>query len=151
MNFEDLKHKYTKRNPAFPTDWPIPNDGDLKEIIRNYNCRFSKSYIDFQLKYCLEVSMGDRAWDGFGWANKNLETYLNLEVIVKGAKEMGVPGFLTPFKEDNSDFWCFDNRKEINGEFPVVIWDHNSKNIEADSNYKWGDFIEWLDSTMEEA
>jgi len=67
---------------------------------------------------------------------------------VKDYKEYGFPNYLTPFKQDNGDFWCFDNRTQIEDEFPVVIWDHNSNNIEKDKNFQWKNFIEWLDSTM---
>lgn len=150
MTFDDLKNKYLDRGVAFPGDHPKPNKEDLDLLIERYDCKFPPSFIDFQLKYCHEVSMGDFAWDGFGWANKELDPYMNLEEIVKDYRDCGFPNFLTPFRHDNGDFWCFDNRKQTNSEYSVVIWDHNSNEIEKDKNYQWENFIDWLESTMEE-
>lgn len=150
MTFNDLKNKYTDRGSAFPQDLPKPNKEDLNKFIEQFDCRFSASFIDFQLKYCHEVSMGDFAWDGFGWANNALEPYMNLEVVVKDYNDCGFPNYLTPFRQDNGDFWCFDNRTQTGEEYPIVIWDHNSNGIEKDKNFQWENFIEWLDSTMEE-
>jgi hypothetical protein len=31
-----------------------------------------------------------------------------------------------------------------------VIFDHNSNGIETDPNYKWENFIDWIDKTMED-
>lgn len=148
MTFEDLKDKYSNRSPAFSFNYNEPNEADLSELIERYNCKFPKSFIDFQLKYCKEVSIGDFAFDGFGFANKSLEPYMNLGEILNDYKELNYPEYLTPFKQDNGDFWCFDNRVDDN-ELPVVIFDHNSNKIESDSNYKWKNFIDWLDKTME--
>ncbi|MDC6367803.1 MULTISPECIES: SMI1/KNR4 family protein [Flavobacteriaceae] len=147
MTFQELKEKYPNRGPAFPSHWPEPNETDLDEMIRKYNCKFPKSFVDFQLKYYREVPIGDFAFDGFGFANKGLEPYANLEGILKDFKELEYPEYLTPFRKDNGDFWCFDSRSD-ESEFPVVIFDHNSNGIESDPNYKWKNFIEWLDKTM---
>ena len=150
MTFDDLKNNYPDRGAAFPDGQPKPNEEDLNWIIEKYGCRYPKSFIDFQLKYGLEVPMGDFAWDGFGWANKDLDAYMNLEKIVEDYKELNLPNYLTPFREENGDFWCFDNRNQIDGEFPVVIWDHNSNDIEKDDDFQWESFIDWLNKTMEE-
>ena len=151
MTFEDLKNKYPDREPVFSNKLPKPNKEDLDRIIKNYECDFPNSFIEFQLKYCHIVSMGDFAFTGFGWANKELAPYMNLEKVVKDYKEYGFPNYLTPFRQDNGDFWCFDNRTQIENEFPVIIWDHNSNTIEKDKNFQWKNFIEWLDSTMIES
>lgn len=149
MTFKDLQEKYSDREPAFPKHLPIPNLSDLKDLIKRYNCKFPKSYIDFQLKYCTEVPMGDFAFEGFGWANKELGPNLDLEEILKDYVALEFPENLTPFRYDNGDFWCFDNRS-CEFEFPVVIFDHNSNIIESNPNYKWSNFVEWLDKTMED-
>lgn len=149
MTFKDLKEKYSDRKPAFPSNLPIPNETCLNKIIRKYDCQFPKSFIDFQLKYCREVPIGDFAFDGFGFANQELEPYMNLEEVLKHYVELGFPKYLTPFKQDNGDFWCFNNQS-AKLESPIVIFDHNSNQIESDSNYKWKNFIDWLDKTMEE-
>lgn len=89
--------------------------------------------------------LGDFAWDNFGWANPNLESYMNLYEIVKDARSVGVPEYLSPFKSDNGDYYCFDSR---NHAYSVVVWDHNSKSIESDSNYNWVTFIDWIESSF---
>jgi len=150
MTFEDLKNKYPDRDGALAGDFPKPNREVLDEIIEKYGCRFPPSFIDFQLKYCHEISMGDYSWDGFGWANKELPLYMSLEEVVKDYKKLGFPDYLTPFRRENGDFWCFDNRVETGSEYPVVIWDKMSGAIEEDKDFQWKNFIDWLDKTMED-
>lgn len=149
MTFEEIKNKYSDYESAFPKSLPRPNESDLNDLIKRYNCLYPKSFIDFQLKYCDKVPIGDISYDGFGWANKKLEPHMNLETILKDYSDLQFPKFLTPFRYDNGDFWCFDNRS-TEPEFPVVIFDHNSNDIESNPNYKWNNFIDWLDKTMEE-
>jgi hypothetical protein len=110
MTFKDIKEKYSDREPAFPSNCPEPNEADLNELIEKYNCKFPKSFIDFQLKFCKEVPIGDFAFEGFGFANKKLEPNMNLEEVLKDYAELKFPEYLTPFRQDNGDFWCFDNR-----------------------------------------
>lgn len=148
MTFEDIKEKYSDREPAFPSNCPQPNEADLKELIEKYNYKFPKAFIDFQLKYCKEVPIGYFACDEIGFANKKFEPYLNLEAVLKEYTKLEYPKDFKPFRQDNSDFWCFDNRSS-EMEFPVVIFDHNSNRIESDPNYKWKNFIDWIDKTME--
>ena len=91
MTFEDIKAKYSDREPAFPTNCPEPNETDLNELIEKYNSRFPKSFIEFQLKYCKQIPLGDFAFDGFGFANKKLEPYMNLEEVLKDYSELEFP------------------------------------------------------------
>ncbi|SHO59514.1 SMI1/KNR4 family protein [Algoriphagus zhangzhouensis] len=149
MTFEDLKEKYPDREPAFPQNCPQPNETYLNELVEKYYCKFPKSFIDFQLKYCLEVPIGDFAFEGFGFANNELDPYMNLEEVLKDYAELEFPQYLTPFKQDNGDFWCFDNRSSY-PEVPIVIFNHNTNEIESGSNNNWENFIDWLDKTMED-
>jgi len=148
MTFEDIKVKYTDRKAAFPKHLAKPIEADLNNLINKYNCKFPKSFIDFQLKYCSIVPIGDFSFEGFGWANNELGPNLNLEEILKNYADLGFPNSLTPFRYDNGDFWCFDNQSS-ESEFPVVIFDHNSNDIESNQNYHWNNFIDWIDKTME--
>ena len=150
MTFEEIKLKYADRSPAFPTHFPEPNETDLNKLIEKYKCKFPQSFVEFQLKYCKEIPLGDFAYDGFGFANSELEPYMNLEHILKDYAELECPEYLTPFRQDNGDFWCFDNRS-AESEFPVVIFDHQSNVIESDPNFKWKNFIDWIDKTMDDA
>lgn len=93
--------------------------------------------------------MGDIAFDGFGWANNELEPYMSLREIIKDYNEYGYPDYLTPFREENGDYYCFDTSSQSEGEFPVVIFDHNANDIERDANYQWSNFTEWLYSTLQ--
>ena len=121
MTFEEIKSKYSDREPAFPEHLPKPNESDLNDLIKKFNCKFPKSFIDFQLKYCNEVPIGDFSFEGFGWSNIELGPNMNLEEILKDYSE---------------------------SEFPVVIFDHNSNDIESSPNYNWKNFIDWIDKTM---
>lgn len=151
MTFEELHKKYPDREAAFPSHLDKPNSEDLNSIQTKYNCVFPESFVEFQLEYFDKAPIGDFAFNGFGWANRKLEPYLNLEEVVKDYRELNFPNYLSPFRSDNGDFWCFDTRHpDKNGEFPVVIWSHNDNDIEKDPNYRWNNFIDWLDKTMDD-
>lgn len=151
MTFEELHKKYPNRGAAFPSDLDKPNEKDLEDIQTKYKCIFPISFVQFQLNYSDKTPMGDFAFVGFGWANVKLEPYLNLEEVVKDFQELNFPSYLSPFRTDNGDFWCFDTRHtDQNGEFPIVIWSHNANDIEREPNYNWTNFIDWLDKTMED-
>lgn len=151
MTFEDLRKKYPEREAVLPSKFEKPSKEDMASIQKKYSCLFPQSFIQFQLEYCDKVPMGDFAFDGFGWANINLEPYLNLEEIVRDYQEDDSPCYLSPFRVDNGDFWCFDTRQpDENGEYPVVIWSHNDNDVERNPDYQWRNFIDWLDKTVEE-
>lgn len=95
------------------------------------------------------MPIGDFAFEGFGFAVKEIDSYMSLEEVLKSSKEINLPTYLTPFKYENGDFWCFDNRESV-PEYPVVIYSHNSNKIESDKNNQWVNFIDWLTKTMEE-
>ena len=147
MTFEDIKNKYPDRDPAFPLNLPEPDADTLNRLIEKYNCKYPKSFIDFQIKYFKEIPIGDFAFEGLGFANNELDLYMSLEEVLKDYRELNYPEYLTPFKQDNGDFWCFDSR-DSDSEPPVVIWDHNNNNVETDSDFRWSNFIDWIDRTM---
>ena len=149
MTFEGLKAKYAGREAAFPKNSPGPTEEDLKSIIATYNCKFPNSFIKFQLKYCHQIPMVGFAFDGFGFANKSLDPYMNLEEVIRDFQELNPPDYLSPFRQDNGDFWCFDNRSK-EPESTVVVWDHHSNQIEQDPSYQWKNFLDWLDKTMDD-
>ena len=147
--FQKLRERYPESDAAFPNHLPKPNENDLNDIVAKYKCKFPPSFIAFQLIYCHTTPIGDFAFDGFGWANKMLDAYLNFEKVVKTFRRLDFPDYLTPFKQDNGDFWCFDNRSS-EAEYPVIIWDHNSGDIERELGYQWANFLNWLTKTLEE-
>ena len=87
--------------------------------------------------------MGDRAFDGFGWANPSLEPDHNLRTHVGDARGIGVPTKLAPFRSDNGDYLC------CTSEGAVVLWDHNRNRIETDPNYRWPSFGAWLECSFD--
>ena len=140
--FEKIKTKYNELRPSYDSqNWGSTSKDFLDRICLEFKCEYPQEFIEFQLNFADFVPMGDFSWDGFGWANEKLEPYMNLYEIVKDAREIGTPDYLSPFKVDNGDFYCFDTRNNI---FSVVIWDHNSNDIERDRNYFWPTFVEWL-------
>ncbi|MCT4622136.1 MAG: SMI1/KNR4 family protein [Schleiferiaceae bacterium] len=147
MTFADLRAKYPNREAAFPSNLPKPTATELNRLIEKYHCQFPQSFIEFQLEQCIEIPMGDNAFDGFGFANTELPLNMSLEEVLKDYESLEYPDHLIPFKQDNGDFWCFDTTS-LAPEFSVVIFDHNSMAIEKDANYRWKNFIDWLDKTM---
>ncbi len=140
--FDKIKEDYKELKPAYDSqNWGATSMSTIEEICTEFNCKYPSEFIEFQLYFGDSVPMDDFSWDGFGWANNDLEPYMNLYEIVKDAREIGTPDFLSPFKVDNGDYYCFDIR---NDKFSIVIWDHNSNDIEHDKNYYWTSFIEWL-------
>lgn len=150
MTFETLKEKYKNREPAYPSSCPKPNENCLNELIEKYNCNYPQSFIEFQLKYCLEIPLGEFAFEGLGFANNDLNPNMKLEEVLVDYQELEFPDYLTPFRYENGDYWCFDNRGNKK-EFPVVIYDHNSNSIESNPEYKWDNFIDWIDKTMDDS
>jgi len=144
MTFGDVRSKHPNYSPAFPETWAKPDKVTLDNIMLRYECKFSPSFIEFQLTSCHDTPMADYAFDGFGWANSSIPPYANLEELVKDFRELNYPRWLSPFKTDNGDYWCFDTRNQDNEEYPVVIYDHNSNSLENLPQYNWHNFIEWL-------
>jgi hypothetical protein len=89
--------------------------------------------------------MGGTAWNGFGWANSELDAYMNLGFVISGARQMGVPEHLAPFRDEEGNYYCFDSTKpDASGEFPVVFWDHDEGGVLNVPHYQWRNFVEWL-------
>lgn len=128
--FEDIRNEYSGWEPAYPSDWPKPTLHEIEKIQSEFNIKYPKQFIDFQLIECHRTPMGDFAFDNFGWAENSLGPMENLRAIVQDARQVGVPSDLLPFKHDNGDYYCFTESGE------VVIWDHNSNMIEQDKDYQ---------------
>lgn len=151
MGFPEIENDCSDIEPAFPPDLPKPNKYDLHYITEKYNCKFSPSFYNFQIEYCHCMTMDDNDFNGFGWANRELEPNMNLEKLVQEYRELKLPDYLTPFKHVNGDFWCFDNRTLINLiEYPVVIWRHRLNDIEQDKDLQWDDFYEWVERSKKD-
>lgn len=59
-----------------------------------------------------------------------------------------MPSYLVPFSGNGGgDSYCFDTSKIINGECPIVFWDHTS-DPEQEPEVVAVDFLEWIDSEI---
>ena len=143
VSFEQIRHHFKDRSPAYPQDWPKPTIEEIQHIQKEFNIIYPQQFIDFQITECFTTPIGDFAFDGFGWANSQLEPYLNLRTIVDDAFSIGVPKIYSPFKGDNSDYYCFTENDKI------VVWDHNSGSLEQNKEYQWDSFTDWIYKTME--
>ncbi len=141
-SFEQIRNEYPDWGPAYLEEWEKPTLEELNRIQSVYGIKYPQEFINFQLIEGHKTPMGDFAWDNFGWACPSLEPMHNLAQIVKGAQQLGVPKSLAPFRDDNSDIFCFTETGE------VVVWDHNSNSLY--SSDKWPSFIDWLASTFDD-
>ena len=123
--FDEIRKRYPNRPGVYPKSWAKPTKEVILSLEQKYSIKYSEEFIQFQVTECHTTTMGDFAFDDFGWANESLDKSYNLSVIVEDAFHIGVPNSLAPFKIENGDFYC------INQEDQVVIWNHNIKNIEA--------------------
>lgn len=143
-SFEEIRNAYSDWEPAYPADWLKPTRQEIERIQLEFGFTYPQEFIEFQLVECHKTPMGDFAFDDFGWAEPSRGPMGNLAMIVQDAQQIGVPKHLAPFKDDNSDFFCFTETGE------VVIWDHNSNMIETDKQFHWVSFIDWLAHTFDE-
>lgn len=150
MTFDDLKIKYAGQECAFPGHFEKPNDSRIiMDLIVNHSCDFPKSFIDFQLTHCHELPMGDFASEGFRWANDTDDHEFSLKVLVEEFRNLGYPGFLTPFGKDDEGYWCFDNGS-INALIEPRVVVYVPEQRENAFEHQWPNFIDWLHSTMDE-
>jgi len=142
--FDSIRQRFADRPAAFPADWPKPSAQELAKIEEDYGIQYSVQFREFQVAECHSTPIGDTAFDYFGWAQPSLGPMENLRKIVEESLSYGIPKSLAPFRCDNGDFFC------IASDGRIVIWDHNTGQIETDSRYQWSSFAEWLLHGLEE-
>lgn len=142
QRFVQIKENYPDYGPALEPKFII-DINVLNDIIEKLNCNYPNEYIKFQTEYCYKVPMGDFAWDAFGWANDELSPYMNLRMLVKDARMIGLPNDFAPFRVDNGDYYCFDDDGR------VVLWCHDSQSVYEHDDYIWNDFYEWLNDSFD--
>jgi hypothetical protein len=140
--FAYARERFPDLGPAYPADWEIPTREYIQELALKYRCRFPVSFIEFQTCEAARTPMADRDFDGFGWANPELQRHFSLEDKLAAARQIDLPDCLVAFRDDNGDFHCFDTRDSDgnDAEFPVVLWDHNGNEI-SDSASCFGDWL----------
>lgn len=144
-HFAKAREQFPHWDAAFPADWSRPTSHELARIASDFSCHWPPSFAAFQTSECHTTPIGDTDFDGFGWASPELDAYLSLSSVVEGSRTTNVPHFLSPFREDNGNYYCFDSRHpDSNGEFAVVLWDHNAGAIAPDPSLCWSSFGDWL-------
>lgn len=142
--FEKIREQYPDWEAAFPNEWAKPTRKELDRIQKTYGVTFPQEFVEFQLTECLITPMGDFVWDGFGFASTDIDPCNSLSEIVSDAQAFGVPKNLAPFRDSNSDFFCFTQSGE------VVVWDHNSNDLYQQATDRWPSFGAWLAASFEE-
>jgi hypothetical protein len=140
-----IKEAHPDFDPAYPQNLGKTSMAVITKIQEDFGCRYPEEFLSFQLVDAYHIPMGDHFWDGFGWANLDLDPYMNLYLIVQDARGLGVPEHLAPFREENGDYFCFDSRDPA---FPVVLWDHNQRDLQTNPVYRWPDFYSWLEASF---
>jgi hypothetical protein len=139
MSFDNIKSLYSDSESAYPSDWPKPNLDVITKIENKYGIKYPSDYIEFQLKYCHQIPMGDISWDGFGWANDSLASYLSLTSLAHDFFQCAENIRLAPFRIENGDFECFDGNE-------IVLWNHGISQI--DNSVPRRNFIQWLQDSL---
>jgi hypothetical protein len=151
-DFAKLREMAPDSDGSFPPDWRLPTVDDFERIRTESGCVYPPSFIAFQTKYALITPMSGWDWDGFGWAGSDIEPYASLETIIADAREWGVPPHLSPFRMDESNFYCFDTSQvRDDGEHPVVFWAHDELGVIDAPHLCWNNFCDWLIRGMKEA
>jgi len=144
--FDELRALYPEYTGDYAPPWGLPVRADFDALSDRYGVRFPPSYV----QYCTQHAAYLPADDPFRWANVKAtseDVYLSLEHTIKGARIMGVPAYLTPFWEDEGNFYCFDTRQPSeDGEFNVVFWDHEGHDVLPICTLPG--FYEWLEKCL---
>ena len=149
MTFDHVRARYCPCG-SFPPDLPKPSRNELDALVVQFKRSYPPSFVAFQLRECGSTPMAPRDWDGFGWANPELEPYMSLRSVLECAEESRVPSHLSPFRHDEGNFFCFDtSRPDSTQEYPVVFWDHDERGVLNVPHYQWPTFLEWLASGLE--
>jgi len=144
---EDLADHYPEFRGDYTPPWGLPTVADLESIAARYGCHFPPSYIRYCTQYASRVPVPDNA---FVWASAkpDQDAYASLKATLASARTWGVPDYLVPFWEDESNFLCFDSRNSDNqGEFPIVFWEHDFQAM--DPGVVARTFVDWLIGRLE--
>ena len=117
-------------------EYILPSDDEIAEAQRKLGVCFPNEYIEFiksgydlgdSLLECLEINSPGSHVDLF-------------EAIENARKFYGLPEELLPICEDNSDYYCLNEKGE------VVFWSHNGA-----TNEKWPNITAWKEQMIFEA
>jgi hypothetical protein len=147
-SLDDLRAKYGRRE-AFPSYLPVPTRDEFIRLTAKYGRSFPESFVAFKVNESSSTPIASSDCVGFGWANPNLEAYMSLEAIIQDAELANLPKWLSPFRIDEGNYYCFDtSNSAAHGDYPVVFWDHDENGILNAEHYKWPCFIAWLEAGL---
>jgi hypothetical protein len=127
-NIENVLNELREVNELTPRQRSFPSVKVIEEFEKKYRINLPFEYKVF-LQKCSDVNYstlqpGVIIPEG---------AYYSLDSIMKSGWTMGVKEDRIPFCEDNGDYYCFNERGE------VEFWSHDGYTEE-----KWNSFSEWV-------
>lgn len=129
MNVAEVISELRRLNQPVPKPSRLPTDNEVRAAEEQLRVKFPDDY----RRYLLEAS--DVIYGTLEPAVVTPDSgYRNLVVVAESAwEEMEVPRNLLPICEDNGDYYCLNERGE------VQFWSHNGTTDE-----KWPDLATWI-------
>lgn len=128
MDLSEALSNLRDRHVPPPRPSTLPTEAEVDDIESSVAVTFPP---DFR-RYLLEAS--DVCVGTFESVTiNNPESHTHLPTGIESARAYGVPSRLLPFCEDNANFFCFNEKDEIE------YWSHNGVVDE-----KWPDLATWI-------
>ena len=129
MNMSEVINELRRLNQPVPKPFRLPTEDEVKAAENRLGVKFPEDY----RRYLLEASNVV-----YGTLEPAVvipdSGYLNLVEVAESAwNEMEVPQNLLPICEDNGDYYCLNEKGE------VQFWSHNGTTDE-----KWRDLATWI-------
>jgi len=113
-----------------------PSDKEIEEAQERLGFTFPLEYIEFIKS---GYDLGDAALEALEVSNPQSHVDI-FEALESARKYYELPSGLCPICEDNSDYYCLNQKGQ------VVFWSHNGSTDE-----KWENVTEWRNQMVAEA
>ena len=129
VEISEVIHELRRLNQPVPKPFSLPTENEVRAAEDQLGVKFSEDY----RRYLLEAS--DVIYGTLEPAIVTPDSgYLNLVEVAESAwEDMEVPRNLLPICEDNGDYYCLNEKGE------VQFWSHNGTTDE-----KWPDLATWI-------
>lgn len=117
-------------------EYKPPSDKEIEEAQHKLGFKFPADYIEF-IKSGYDLGNAPLEALEINNPGSHVDIY---EAIASARKYYGLPAELLPIVEDNSDYYCLNEKNE------VVFWSHNGVTDE-----KWLNVAEWRKQMIDEA
>ena len=121
--------KLRARHTETPVKHPLPSSSDVEAVEADLGITLPSDLRHYLLEVS-DVFVGTLEPVTLG----RIESHTHLLNVIQSARAYGVPDELLPFCEDNADFFCFNNKGEIE------YWSHNGATDE-----RWPDMATWIE------